>query len=185
MNGRLYLDVSTIKGTNDHPVTNQVWLIKVDEATQMKFSSFQSSKNAIVESSCEQFKLWKQHGRAVRINRCDNAAGENKLLEQRANNVAWQLGISFEFTARNTPQQNSLAEVAFATIANRGRAMMHRANLPLVHRYKLCKEAFKTATFLDGLTVITIDGDFKTRVEHQSGKLPKFAMQLQTWGVKL
>ena len=36
----------------------------------------------------------------------------------------------FELTARDTPQQNSLAEVGFATLANRGRAMMHRANLP-------------------------------------------------------
>jgi Integrase core domain. len=183
VNGRLYLDVSTIRGTSEHPVpvTNQVWLIKVDEATQMKFSTFHSSKNAIVESSCEQFKLWKQQGRAVKIIRCDNA-GENKLLEQRANSVAWQLGISFEYTARNTPQQNSLAEVAFATIANRGRAMMHRANLPLAHQYKLCKEAFKTATLLDGLTVIILDGVAKTRVEHWSGKLPKFAMHLRTWG---
>jgi hypothetical protein len=29
-----------------------------------------------------------------------------------------------------TPQQNHLAEIAFATISNRGRAMMYRANIP-------------------------------------------------------
>jgi hypothetical protein len=119
INGRLYLDVSTIKGTDEIVVTNPVWLMKVDEATQMKFSSFHSSKNAIVEAACKQFNRWKQNGKPVQIICCDNA-GENKLLEQRANSVMWQLSIDFEYTARNTPQQNSLAEVAFATIANRG-----------------------------------------------------------------
>jgi hypothetical protein len=102
-------------------------------------------------------------------------------LEQRANSVAWQLSIQFEYTARNTPQQNSLAEVAFLTIANKGHTMMHQANLPLVERYKLCKEAFKTATLLDGLTAITMNNVTKTGVEHWGGKVPKFAYHLRTW----
>jgi Arginine methyltransferase-interacting protein, contains RING Zn-finger len=76
INGRVFLDVSTIKGTDDMSVTNQVWLIKVDEATGMKFSTFHSSKNAIVEPTCQQFSLWKQQGKAVKVIRCDNA-GEN------------------------------------------------------------------------------------------------------------
>ena len=118
------MDVSTIKGTQDITVMNRVWLIKVDEVTQRKFSSFHASKNGIVEASCEQFKLWKNAGHPVKVIRCDNV-GENKLLEQRANSVAWQLSIEFEYTVRNTPQQNSLAEVAFTTIANRGHAMMY------------------------------------------------------------
>ena len=54
----------------------------------------------------------------------------------------------FEFTARNTPQQNSLAEVGFATLANHGQAMMHRANVPMMDRYRLAHEAFQCATHL-------------------------------------
>jgi hypothetical protein len=49
-------------------------------------------------------------------------------------------------------------------------------------RYLLCKEAFKTATSLDGLTVIKLDGVEKTRYEHWCGQLPKFAKHLSTWG---
>ena len=75
-----------------------------------------------------------------------------------------------------------MAEVAFATIASRGRAMMHRANLSLNMRDKLCKEAFRTATLLDSLTVIIINNVAKTRVEYWSGTLPKFANYLRTWG---
>ena len=41
------------------------------------------------------------------------------------------------FTACDTPQQNSLAEVGFATLVNRGGVMMHHANLPMMDRYRL------------------------------------------------
>ena len=70
-------------------------------------------------------------------------AGENKLLQKRCESSDWKMGITFEYTARDTPQQNSLAELAFAIIANRGRAMMHEANLPKEKRFKLWHEAFK------------------------------------------
>jgi len=66
--------------------------------------------------------------------RLDNA-GENKLLKKRCDSKDWKLGIEFEFTARDTPQQNSLAEVGFATIANRGPALMHRANVSFEKRF--------------------------------------------------
>ena len=65
---------------------NPVWLIKVDEATQMEFSSFHSSKNAIVEASCETFKFWMQSEKPVKTIRRDNA-GDNKILEKRVNST--------------------------------------------------------------------------------------------------
>jgi hypothetical protein len=181
VNGRIFLDVSSIKNTKEFQVTNRHWLIMVDEHTRMKFSSFHSTKNGIVEYVCEQFKKWQQADLRVQVVRCDNG-GENKALEQRAQSADWQLGLQFEFTGRNTPQQNSLAEVAFATLANRGRAMMHRANLPLRLRYLLFKEVLKTATLLDGLIVTSISGETRTRYEHWCGKLPKFAKCLRTFG---
>jgi hypothetical protein len=59
---------------------------------------------------------------------------------------------------------------------------MHRANVPMKERYKLFREAFKTATLLDGLIPIKLDGKMKPRVVHWSGKLPDFAKHLRTWG---
>ena len=89
------------------------------------------------------------------------------------------MNCEFEFTARDTPQQNSLAEV---TLANHGRAMMHRANLPMMDRYCLAHEAFQCATHLDGLMVVEVNGVTKTRYEHFVGQNPMFAKHLQTWG---
>ena len=56
--------------------------------------------------------------------RCDNA-GENIKLERRTASSDWKLNIDFEYTARNTPQQNSLVEKGFDTLYNRGRAMLN------------------------------------------------------------
>jgi hypothetical protein len=59
---------------------------------------------------------------------------------------------------------------------------MIKANLPNNVRYFLFKEAFKTATMLDGLVVVDIDGIKKTRYEHFFGKNPKFAGHLRFFG---
>ena len=62
--------------------------------------------------------------------RMDNA-GENKKLIEMCGSAKWKLGIKkFELTARDTPQQNALAEIGFTTIRNRMRAMLSRANIP-------------------------------------------------------
>jgi hypothetical protein len=111
----------------------------------------------------------------------DNA-GENKLLQQRCQSKDWQFDIVVEYTARDTPQQNSLAEVAFATLANRGRALMYRANVPYATRHKVWREAFKMATLLDGLVLVELNGTVATRYEHWCGKIPEFAHHLRTWG---
>ena len=113
--------------------------------------------------------------------RMDNA-GENKKLQQRLESSDWKLDPTIEFTARATPQHNARAELAFPSIANKGRAMMSAANLPIEERYKLFGEAFKTATHTDALASVTIDGVTKTRVEHWCGKLPRYAHHLRTCG---
>ena len=103
----------------------------------------------------------------------DNA-GENKLLQKRSDSTDWKLGIEYEFTARATPQQNSLAEVGIATLANRVRAMMHHAHVPMEYRYKLFRDCYETAAILVGTMA--------SRFEHFSGKNPKCAGYLRTWG---
>ena len=92
------------------------------------------------------------------------------------------MNCEFEFTARDTPQQYSLAEVGFATLANNRQAMMHHANSPMMDRYRLAHEAFQCATHLDGLTVVEVNGVTKTRYEHFVRQNPMFAKHLRTWG---
>ena len=60
--------------------------------------------------------------------------------------------------------------------------MMHRANLPMMDRYRLAHKAFQCATHLDGLTVVQVNGVTKTHYEHLVGQNPVFAKHLRTWG---
>jgi hypothetical protein len=94
----------------------------------------------------------------------------------------WKLGITFEYTARDTLQWNHLAELKFVVLGNRCRALLYRANVPRADRYLLWREAFQTAALLDGLIIIKIDGVSKTRCEHLFGKNPEFSKHLRFWG---
>ena len=153
----------------------------VDEITQLKFSAFFPTKAAMVESTCSQLSKWKQAGFPVQFIRMDNA-GENKALEKAMNGSTWRLNITPEYTARNSPQQNHLAELGIALIGNKARAMMIASNIPMVVRYKLARKAIETATKLDGLTPITLGGVTLTRYEHAFGAIPAFAQHLRIWG---
>jgi hypothetical protein len=135
----------------------------------------------MVEPTCQLLNQWKQENTPAKYVRLDNA-GENELLKARAQSKDWKLNLTFEFTARDTPQQNHLAELGFASLANKGRALMARANVPLKVRYKLFKEAFATATLLDGLMTVEVDGELATRCQHFCGKNPAFVKDLQIWG---
>ena len=147
----------------------------------MKWSDFFVTKKEMVEPTCEKLHQWKQAGVGVKKIRCDNA-GENVSLENRCKSAAWKLDVEFEYTARDTPQQNSMVEVGFATLGNRGRAMMIAANVPEKMVYKLFREAFTCATMIDWLSVVEIKGRVATRIEHWGGELPKFTAALRTWG---
>ena len=84
----------------------------------------------------------------VKIARCENA-GKKTLFEKQSNSSEWKLSLDFEYTTRDTPQQNSLAGVIFVMIGNCGYVMMIYANILFENRYKLFKEAFTCDTFLD------------------------------------
>jgi hypothetical protein len=180
---RVFLDIAMIKKpeAESGSVYKLKWRIVVDERTQMKFSDFFVFKSGMAEPTCELFQRWKDVGREVRYLRMDNA-GENKLWQSRCDSPDWKFRIQPEYTASYTPQQNHLAELGFTIILNRGRAMMAHANVPLEVRYKIWRHAFKTATLLDGLTVITVGGKTATRFVLWAGKNPKFADHLRTWG---
>jgi hypothetical protein len=179
---RIFLDIATVKRTKDQPkVSKPNWRIMADGRTGLKFSDFFQTKDGMVEKTCEQFQKWKSNGCNVNFLSMDNAGG-NVLLKQRCESKDWKFNIDHQFAARDTPQQNSLAEVGFATCANRGRAMMARANVPEDIRCKVWTASFKTATLLDGLLPIEIGGVTASRHVHWCGKNPGFAKHLRTWG---
>jgi hypothetical protein len=143
-NGRIFLDIATIKRIKDGPlVAKPNWCIMVEERTNLKFSSFYKTKGGMAEPTCEQLHRWKLAGKQVKYIRLNNA-GENKKLETRSDSADWKLNVDYEFTSRDTPHQNQLEEPGFATITNRGRAVMYRANVPLKIRYKLWREALRS-----------------------------------------
>jgi hypothetical protein len=112
----------------------------VDEATNLKFSDFYQTKDGMVEPTLTKWAKWQGIGIDVSNVRLDNA-GENKKLQKRAESCDWKFAINWEFTARDTPQQNHLAELGFAVLANRGRALMHMAHIPKKTRYQIFPKA--------------------------------------------
>jgi hypothetical protein len=178
----MYLDISTVKDKKGEPkITKKNWRIMVDESKNLKISHFYAKKDGMVEPTCELIKKLKNMEIEIKILRMDNA-GENKLLQQRCESKDWQFAINYEYTGRDTPHHNHMAELGFATLGNKGRALMVRANIPMSKIYLLFREAFKTATYLDSLVVTTIGEKKATRHEHFYGKNPKRMKFLRTWG---
>jgi hypothetical protein len=179
---RVYMDIASIKNQKG---TKQVkfrhWHMMVIGGINLKFSKFYETKNGMIEPTCEQLSKWAQEGYGIEAIRMDNAK-ENKALQKRCKSADWKLPIKFEYTARHTPQENSPVETGFGTMANRARAMMVEAMVPYQWRRVLMPEACKTATKLDGLTVVQWQGKEATRYEHWCGQNPKFANHLRTWG---
>ena len=175
---RIYLDIAQLKHpTGASSITKSYWRIMVDEATQLKFTAFFNTKDGMITATCVQLSQWKALGFLVQYMRMDNA-GKNKLLEQTMNGTEWQLNITPKYTARNSPQQNHLAEIAIATIMNRARAMLIASAVPVIVRYKLARKAVETATLLDGLMPINLGNVIATRYEQAFGFIPAFALHL-------
>ena len=81
--------------------------------------------------------------------------------------------LDFEFTSRETPQHNSLAELAFPYIAGTTRAMMGDTMVPDDLHAKVAFEAIACATQLDGLVVVDVSGRIATWGMHMFGANPK------------
>jgi len=185
--GRVYLDLSKVTvsraDNSKFEIKNKWWCIVVDECTGKKWSMFYSSKDAMIEPTAEFFNLLKTRGIPISKVRLD-PAGENLKLEKRCKSSDWQAlqPIDFEVTSRETPQHNSLAELAFPYLAGMARAVMNAANIPDDEKGKVVIQALMHVTQLDGLKVVEIDGKTATRNEHVYGSNPKWANNLRTFG---
>ena len=105
--------------------------------------------------------LFKKHHRRIKKIRLDNSAEIRMLLH--ANSDQQNLGITFEFTAPGTPQQNSVVERKFPTLMGRARAMMNHAGFDGKFKKKFWCEAIATVTNLDNIMV-----------KHMGGKPPYY-----------
>ena len=180
-NERIYADMSSVRPTgNKTALYPNMWLM-IDEYSGMKFVKCFRTKDGMVEPTCELFSKWKVKNRPVQYVRMDNA-GENVKLEQRLKSSDWKLHPVIEFTTRDTPQHNHLAEVAIANITRKGRTMMIEAKLPDEMKYLLQHKAMETAAKLDSMVVVEVNGHYKTRCEHWSGEMPKFHGHVRRWG---
>jgi hypothetical protein len=172
---RLMIDISSVKAKSNKRV-GKYWLLVVDEATSMKWSFFLKSKDAQVPLLVGFIKNLQEQGKKVKYIRCDNA-GENISLQQSLDNEG--MNIKFEFTARETPQQNGKVERAFATLYGRMRAMMTAIEWDDGMKHKFWMEAAATATKLD--TIMNEKGE-KSPYQQFYNESPLFEKHLRTFG---
>ena len=83
----------------------------------------------------------------------DNA-GENQSFTEWMKRESWKLNIEVELMACNTPQQNSVVEVAIVTMMNHVCAMMHCANLLLAILYCAWHDMCKMAKLFTSLVIV-------------------------------
>ena len=116
---RVFMDICSfkqvIRGGNRH------WLVVVDEFSNYTHSFFLKRKS----DQTQIMLIWirsmsKKHNIEIKRIRLDNS-GENRCLQKVCNKA--NMGITFEFTAPGTPQQNSVVERRIPTLTGRARAM--------------------------------------------------------------
>ena len=101
---------------------NRHWLIVVDEFSHYTHSVFLKRKNDQIQGLLIWIRiLSKKHNSEIKRIRLDNS-GENRSLQKECDKA--NMGITFEFTAPGTPQQNSVAERRIPTLMGRARAML-------------------------------------------------------------
>lgn len=144
---RLAFDVSSIRARSYGG--SKYWLLVMDDATGFIWSYFLRYKSQVKDKMVELIKhLDRKHNYNVKYLRCDNA-GENIKTEEECHKQG--LGVTFEYTSPNTPQQNGRVERKFATLYGRVRSMMNAARLTGALRTGLWAECGRTATNLDNM----------------------------------
>ena len=146
---RMFIDISSFK--HESMVGKRNWLIVVDEFSDYSHSFFLKRMSDQIELFPTWIKELKaKYGIDIKYVRLDNS-GENKGLQDECEKQ--NLGIIFEFTAPDTPQQNSMVERKIPTLVGRSRAMMLTAGFSQQDKRKFWCEVISTATKLDNIMV--------------------------------
>jgi hypothetical protein len=104
----------------------------------------------------------KEHGHPIQI-LCQDNVKENVALIKIAKGKDWMLTFEIKIMARKTPQQNSKAKTAFTVIATQARSMLIAVQVPGLQQFKLWPEVVMTATFLNNLVPVILNGESKSR----------------------
>ena len=185
--GSVYMDLSKVSVRNsdgsEFELNRKHWKLMVDESTGKKWSDFTESKIEIVEPTCKFLNVMKANEVPITCIKLD-PAGENVALEKHTQNVEWAhfQPVKFEFTSRDTPQHNCLAELGFPYLSGKARAMMGAMHASDENRGQVAIKAIKCAKQLDGLQIVTVKGKTCTHDVHVFGSNPKWASNLRTWG---
>ena len=146
---RIFMDICSFKqvcrGGNIH------WLIVVDEFSDYTHRFFLKRKSDQIQVMLIWIRiLSKNHIIEIKKIRLDNR-GENRSLQKECDKA--NLGITFEFTAPGTPQQNSVAERSIPPLMGRARAMLIQARIESKYKGEFCCEVISTATKVDNIMV--------------------------------
>ena len=146
---RVFMDICSFKqvsrGGNRH------WLIVVDEFSDCTHSFFLKRKSDQIQIMLIWIRsLSKKHNIEIKRIRLDNS-GESRSLQKECDKA--NMGITFEFTAPGTPQQNSVAERRIPTLMGRARAMLIQAGIESKYKGEFWCEVISTATKLDNIMV--------------------------------
>ena len=146
----------------------------------MKWSYFVPKKDEQVELVIGLIKqINGMNNCKVEFIRCDNT-GENKSLEKAC--IEKGLNIIFEYTSRNTPQQNGQVERAFATLYRKMRAMMKSANFTESEKERFWHECASMATKTDN--VLMRKGQIKSPYNMFYREDPGYLPHLKPFGKK-
>ena len=120
-------------------------------------------------------------GHDIQFIRMDNGT-ENLTFKERAENDG--MGLIFEITAPNTPQQNGIVERAFPYLIGKVRAMMEGAGFNNKMKGLLWAECVNLVTKLDNVTPTERDG--KTTCSYMqffnTDKKPPWMNNMKTFG---
>ena len=92
----------------------------------------------------------RKYGIEIKRIRLDNS-GENRSLQKECDKQ--NLGVSFEFTAPGTPQQNSVVERKIPTLVGRARAMLIQAGINAKEIGEFWCEVISTGSSLENVMV--------------------------------
>ena len=146
---RVFMDVCSFKQVSRGG--NRQWLIVVHEFSNCTHSFFLRRKSDQIQTMLIWIRsLLKKHNIEIKRIRLDNSA-ENRSLQKVCDKA--NLGITFEFTAPGTPQQNSVAERRIPTLMGRARAMLIQAGIESKYKGECWCEVISTATKLDNIIV--------------------------------
>jgi len=138
---RLFVDISHVKSQSFGGL--QYWLLTVNDATDFSFSLFLKTKDQMARAMILLIKELRDLDNIMVKKICCNNSGKNIAFQVAAKEEG--LGLHFELTARQTPQQNSRVERKFATLFGRVQSMLNLAGLTGKHE-DLCQGLWAKCT---------------------------------------